>query len=87
MCEPGFHGRDVVELRRARGPVKRNRCAYVAGAIQGAAVGAEHRKGLVDGSVVAVRERHDLRAARDRASQAKRPSVGVGGGEAERPQR
>ena len=80
-------GREVVELRDARGLGDGDRGPHVPLAELRGAIGTGHHEGLVDGTVVAVGEREDARAAGDETSEAQRPPIRVRGGESEGPQR
>ena len=75
---------DVVPLDRLGGDREVDRRADVVGARAGLAVDRD-RERLVDGAVVAPGIDEDLRPAGDRAREADREAVGVGGGEGELP--
>ena len=87
MRQTRLDGGDVVELGHAGRLAHRHGRADVPAARQGLPVVAHDHERLVDGPVVAVREGHHLRTTGDHPGQSQRPAIGVGRGQAERPQR
>ena len=81
--QPALHRREIVELRNPRRRTDVNGWADIALARRGTEIIVRDDEGLIDRTVVAVREGHDLGSPGDHASQSKCPPIGIGRREAE----